>query len=181
MPLFRKGIEPEPIRINLCFDMFQKMGFVKVAILPLSRFFMSVGFLVEGLKTIFSWNETEKALIDHLSNWQVHLVSSQDFQRVFAFFISWSFPLLLFATGAMLLGAVFILMGFKERLGIGLLTVFLIPVTLLYYPFWWVEGPLYEAQAAMFLKNLAILGCLLKLLIRETVAGASPSISFERY
>ena len=157
------------------------MGFVKVAILPLSRFFISAVFIFGALKDIFSWNQTEKALIDQLSTWQVHFAASQDLQSVFAFFISWSFPLLLFTVGAIFFGGVCILMGFKERFGISLLIACLVPTTIIYHPFWWVDGPSYERELAMFLKNLAIIGCLIKLRIHETVYEAPSNPPFERY
>ncbi len=152
------------------------MSFVRLAVLPLSRFFISAVFLAGALKNIFSWEETERGLIDALSDWQANFAYSQEVQAFFAFMISWSSVLLLIATGVMLLGGIFVLMGVKERFGLSLLAIFLVPATILYHPFWWVEGPFYEMESAMFLKNLAILGCLLKLLFRDSAEQSASSM-----
>lgn len=157
------------------------MTFVRFAILPLSRFFISAVFLAGALKNVFSWEETERGLIDALSDWQAHFGYSQDLQGVFSFMISWSAVLLLAAIGVMLLGSFFVLMGKRERIGFYFLAMFLVPATILYHPFWWVDSPFYEMELAMFLKNLAILGCLLKLLIRDSVHHSAPSMSDIRF
>lgn len=161
------------------------MTFVRFAILPLSRVFVSAAFLVGALKNIFSWEETERGLIEALSNWQSNVAFIQDLQAFFAFLISWSFFLLLISTGVMFVGGLFVFLGYKERIGLSLLAIFLVPATILYHPFWWFEGPFYEMESTMFLKNLAILGCLFKLLFRDvadtTASRVSDSISSMRF
>jgi putative oxidoreductase len=65
-------------------------------------------------------------------------------------------------------GGLFLLLGVREKLGIGLLILFLIPATVIYHPFWWAEGVIHEMQTILFLKNLAILGCLIQMFLKNS-------------
>ncbi len=143
------------------------MKLFRLGILTISRFFASAVFLAGAVKNILFWHETERGVMDVLAEWQSHFGFSQDLQVFFSVLISWGSVLLLFATVLMLAGGLMLLLGIREKLALSLLIVFLIPATILYHPFWWVDGVTHELQVVMFLKNLAILGCLLQLLVRE--------------
>ena len=69
-------------------------------------------------------------------------------------------------------GGLSLLPGIEARLGALLLSVFLIPVTIMYHPFWKRWGADFVAEADHFLSNLAIIGGLLVI-----VALGSGSIS----
>jgi uncharacterized membrane protein YphA (DoxX/SURF4 family) len=143
------------------------MWLIRLSLITLCRFFTSSVFLAGAVKNILHWHETEKNIMSVLSEWQSHCGFSQEMQIFFSWLISWSSLLLLCASLLCLVGGLLVLLGFRERLGVSLLVVFLIPVTVLYHPFWWAEGSLYELQAIMFLKNIAILGCLIQILVRD--------------
>jgi putative oxidoreductase len=53
------------------------------------------------------------------------------------------------------------LLGIETRLGALLLCVYLIPVTIMYHPFWKRSGADFVAEADHFFSNLAIVGGLL--------------------
>lgn len=59
-----------------------------------------------------------------------------------------------------LLGGLSILLGYKAKWGAWALVLFLIPVSLIMHQFWGekvgMNGPM---QTAMFMKNMALLGC----------------------
>jgi len=58
-----------------------------------------------------------------------------------------------------LVGGLSVLLGYKTRIGAGLLAIFLVPVTLTMHNFWAVTDPMMaQIQLAMFLKNLSLLG-----------------------
>jgi putative oxidoreductase len=57
--------------------------------------------------------------------------------------------------------AAMIILGWKARLGALALLVFLIPVTLVFHPFWAVPAEQMQLQRIMFMKNLAIMGAML--------------------
>jgi hypothetical protein len=65
-----------------------------------------------------------------------------------------------------------LLLGIEARLGALLLCVFLVPVTVMYHPFWKRSGADLVVEADHFLSNLAIIGGLLLI-----VALGSGSIS----
>jgi len=58
-------------------------------------------------------------------------------------------------------GGLSLLLGIEARLGALLLLFFLIPVTVMYHPFWKRSGAELVAEADHFLSNLAIIGGLL--------------------
>lgn len=57
-----------------------------------------------------------------------------------------------------IVGGILILLGWKAKIGAGLIIVFLIPVTLMMHNFWSMEGQEQMTQRIMFMKNLSMLG-----------------------
>jgi putative oxidoreductase len=58
-----------------------------------------------------------------------------------------------------LLSGISIALGFKTKLGAGLIVVFLVPVTLSMHNFWSITDPQeHQTQMIMFLKNTSMLG-----------------------
>lgn len=58
-------------------------------------------------------------------------------------------------------GGLMVLLGIKARWASTALLLFMIPVTLIFHPFWAVDAASAQMQQIMFLKNLAIMGGLL--------------------
>jgi putative oxidoreductase len=58
-------------------------------------------------------------------------------------------------------GGLSLLLGIEARLGALLLLLFLMPVTVMYHPFWRRSGAEFATEADHFLSNLAIIGGLL--------------------
>jgi len=71
------------------------------------------------------------------------------------------------ATGAMLLaGGLSIIAGLKPRQGLGLITAFLVPVSLQMHRFWEKQDPQQrQTEMIQFMKNMALAGALLMLLL----------------
>lgn len=149
------------------------MKILNLLILSSARFFTSAVFLAGAVKNILNWHETEKNLMSVMADWQAHVDFSQEAQIFFSVIIPWTSLFLLIATVLMLVGGLLLLLGIRERLGVSLLIIFLIPATLLFHPFWWIDGVAYELQTVMFLKNLAILGCLIQILFQNNHASSS--------
>lgn len=64
-----------------------------------------------------------------------------------------------------ILGGLSVFLGFKTRLGATLLLLFLIPTTIIFHGFWNLEGAMRMMQTTEFLKNLAIMGGLLYVIV----------------
>ena len=72
-----------------------------------------------------------------------------------------------------IVGAVSIMVGYPGRIGALLIIVFLVPVTVFMHRFWSVSDPtMYQMQFINFMKNLALLGGAIMLLVRGTDPGA---------
>jgi putative oxidoreductase len=78
-----------------------------------------------------------------------------------------------------LCGGLSLLLGIEARLGALLLLLFLLPVTVMYHPFWKRSGADFVAEADHFLLNLAVIGGLLSILAlgggRISVIDHSPA------
>ena len=121
---------------------------------------------------MFHWQETENLLLTVLSDWQNYMSFSEEFSYFFGALTPWTSVLLLVATMLELGGGLLLLLGIREKLGAGLLLLFLLPATFLFHQFWFIEGGARELQTIMFLKNLAIMGGLIMLMLHG--AQASP-------
>ncbi len=100
-----------------------------------------------------------------LCEWQTHIGFSDNLQDCLTILIPWTPLLLLTATLFELVGGLAVLLGMKEKFGATLLVLFLIPSTIIMHQFWFIDGPGREVQLAHFLKNLAIFGGLLMIIL----------------
>ena len=111
------------------------------ALIMFSRVLLSLPFLYSGIDKCLHWTAAQR--------------------EVAASGLSWPTLLHLF-TVALQLGAGFsLLIGIEARLGALLLCLFLVPVTVMYHPFWKHSGADLVAEADHFLLNLAVIGGLL--------------------
>lgn len=113
---------------------------MNVVLHPLARFLLALIFIMSGFNKIMGFAKT--------SNYMA----------------SYNFPVPdLFLVGAIFLqlgGGLLLLFGFKARVGAILLIIFLVPATLIFH----VSALPDQRQMIVTLKNLAILGGLLKFL-----------------
>jgi putative oxidoreductase len=73
------------------------------------------------------------------------------------------------------LGGLLLIIGYRARLAALVIALFLIPVTVVFHAFWNADAASYQNQLTQFLKNLAILGGMLLVIERESVATSSRS------
>lgn len=141
------------------------MRIVRLCTVVVARFLLSAVFLAGAIDKIINWHETEKTLAGALCEWESYMGFSEMAQNCFASLSPWTPLLLMAATLLELIGGLLLLLGFKEKLGAALLILFLIPTTVLMHQFWFLETSGRDLQAVLFMKNLAILGGLLLVLL----------------
>ncbi len=146
------------------------MRFFRMCAIVLARFFISAVFLAGAVGKILNWHDTEKNLMNTLCDWQGYIGFSESAQGCIATITPWTPLLLIVATLCELIGGLLVLLGIKEKLGAGLLILVLIPVTILMHQFWFVDGSARELQTIMFLKNLAIIGGLIMIVLHGAQA-----------
>ena len=108
------------------------------SVILLSRVFLSLPFLYSGIDKCWRWDAAQR--------------------EVAASGLPWPTLLHLVTVVVQLGGGLSLLLGIEARLGALLLSLFLLPVTLLYHPFWKRSGAGFVAEADHFLSNLAIIG-----------------------
>jgi uncharacterized membrane protein YphA (DoxX/SURF4 family) len=144
------------------------MRIIRICLALIARFFISLVFLAGAISKILHWRESETSLLSILCEWQSNIGFSDELHECFGVIIPLTPILLLAATVFEFLGGLLVLLGIKERLGAGLLIVFLIPATIIMHQFWFVDGTARELQLTHFLKNLAILGGLMVIFLQGT-------------
>lgn len=152
------------------------MKVIRLCSIVLARFVLSSVFLVSALTSMFRWQETENLLLSTLSDWQDYTSFSEEISYFLGALIPWTSVLLLVGTLLQLGGGLFVLLGIREKLGAGLLLIFLVPTTILLHQFWFIEGSAREMETMLFLKNLAIMGGLIMVVLH----GAQASSKEER-
>jgi putative oxidoreductase len=104
----------------------------------LSRVLLSLPFVYSGIDKCWRWEAAQR--------------------EVTASGLPWPTLLHLVTVVVQLSGGLSLLLGVEARLGALLLSLFLVPVTVLYHPFWKRTGADFVAEADHFLSNLAIIG-----------------------
>jgi putative oxidoreductase len=110
----------------------------------LARVLLSSPFLYSGVDKCWRWSAAQR--------------------EVAASGLPWPTLLHLVTVVVQLGGGLSLSLGIEARLGALLLLLFLIPVTVMYHPFWKRSGAEFVAEADHFLSNLAIAGGLLVIL-----------------
>ena len=108
------------------------------SLILLSRVLLSLPFVYSGIDKCWRWEAAQR--------------------EVAASGLPWPTLLHLVTVVAQLSGGLSLLLGIEARLGALLLSLFLVPVTVLYHPFWKRSGADFVAEADHFLSNLAIIG-----------------------
>ena len=104
----------------------------------LARALLSLPFLYSGIDKCWRWEAAQR--------------------EVAASGLPWPTLLHLVTVVVQLSGGLSLLLGVEARLGALLLSLFLVPVTVMYHPFWKRAGADFVAEADHFLSNLAIIG-----------------------
>ena len=108
------------------------------ALILLARVLLAAPFLYSGIDKSWRWAVAQR--------------------EVAASGLPWPTLLHIVTVLVQLVAGLSVLLGFEARLGALVLCLFLLPVTVLYHPFWKCAGPDFVAEADHFLLNLAVIG-----------------------
>ena len=124
----------------------------------LGRICLSLIFVTSSITKLFTWDETVQYMTTGLNHWLTATQFPGFMQQGIAYVNTHTVLLLIIATLFEGVGSLFVLLGFKVRMGATLLIFFLAPVTIIMHSFWLLTGAERELQMIMFMKNLAMLG-----------------------
>ena len=136
----------------------------KKIFLFIGRICLSIIFLVSATSKILgksSWDSEIAQTEAAFTRWQQAISVSSPLHGWIDRFSYYTPILMGIAVMMEILGALFVLLGFKVRLGSSLLAFFILFVTLIMHPFWLSYGEASVIESIMFMKNLAIFGGLL--------------------
>lgn len=112
----------------------------------IGRIFISFIFLFEAYDSIKYFSATKAAMIDY------GIMSHHDF-------------LLSSSIGLLILGGLLVLLGYRSSFGAILLLLYWVPVTFIVHSFWNDLPEIRRIESIQFMKNLAIMGGLLIVLV----------------
>ena len=118
---------------------------IESLIVLVARLAISALFLWAGFRKVFNWHATEDYMQTKQTKW-----------------ISFLLPI---AVSFQILGGLSVALGFYSRIGALLLIAFTLPATIQMHDFWHLAGKERIAEKAHFLKDLAIVGGLLLLIL----------------
>ena len=108
----------------------------------ISRLFLSAIFLFESYSSVKHISRSKATMLHYGFHWNPEL-------------------LLYTASFLLLVGGIFLLIGYRPGFAVTLLLIYWIPVTFMVYQFWDAPEGTKNIQTVNFLKNIAIIGCLL--------------------
>jgi len=120
-------------------DIFDLIGRVLIAFI----------FLYEAYDSIRYFKGTKELMTEYGLTWR------QDF-------------LLVTAIVFLILGGILVLIGYRMTLGAAMLLLYYIPVTFILYSFWNETGDVYRSESLMFMKNLAVIGGLMMVMVNTS-------------
>lgn len=112
----------------------------------LARACLACIFVYEAYDSIFYFKETKEAMTNYGIMWRQDL-------------------LLYGIITCLVLGAFLVLIGYRTGLGVTLLLFYWIPATFILYSWWNAPEEMKRIEAILFMKNIAIMGGLLLLLV----------------
>jgi putative oxidoreductase len=124
----------------------------------IGRICLSLIFVTSSITKLFTWDGAVHYMTTGLNHWLTATQFPDFMHQGVVYVTTHAVLLLIIATLFEGVGGLFVLLGFKVRMGATLLILFLAPVTLVMHSFWLLTGAERELQMIMFMKNLAILG-----------------------
>lgn len=110
------------------------------------RILIAFIFLFDAYDSIFYFKETKEAMTTYNLNW------NQDLLLIGGIFV-------------LIVGGILVLIGYRSSLGAILLLSYWVPVTFIVHSFWNDPEDVRRMQSVLFMKNLAIIGGLLMVLV----------------
>ena len=112
----------------------------------IGRVLLSVIFIFDAYDSIFYYQDTKEKMASYGLTWQQDL-------------------LLIGAITLLILGGTLLLIGYRSSLGSFLLLMYWVPVTFIVHSFWNDPESIRRIQSILFMKNIAIIGGLLMVLV----------------
>ncbi len=117
---------------------------MKSFLLLLSRIFLASVFIYEAYDSIVRFEETKQTMAAYGITWQPN-------------------TLLALTIVGLIVGSIFLIIGYRVSLASTILIAYLLPVTLIVYSFWNDPMPQRQIHLLYFVKNIAIVGGLISI------------------
>lgn len=133
--------------------------------LLVGRLLIGILFIAAGIGGIMEWEGVTLLFHNTMNMWSQAIGPESGLAGTVQFIASLAELLVGLATLLKLVGGLSVLTGYRCRLGALLLLIFMVPATVIFHAFWLMPDAQVALQQQMFLKNLAIIGGLLYVMI----------------
>jgi putative oxidoreductase len=127
----------------------------------IGRFFVSLIFITLGISGVLNWDLAKSELSSALANWELYTGYIEGVSFFVQNLITASPLLVLLGISLQLVGGFMLSLSLKPRIAAMLLLFQLVPATILYHHFWFLDGPQMTRSMMLFIKNLSIIGGLM--------------------
>ena len=127
----------------------------------IGRFFVSLIFITLGVSGVLNWDLAKSELSSALANWELYTGYIEGVSFLVQNLISATPLLVVLGISLQLVGGFMLSLSLKSRLAAIFLLFQLVPATILYHHFWFLEGSQMTRSMMLFIKNLSIIGGLL--------------------
>jgi putative oxidoreductase len=134
---------------------------VKNFMAAVGRMCLSLIFILSAFGKMLDWQGSMGYFTKSLNDMIAHMTNMGWAQDAFNMMLSHANIFLAAAVLLELVGGLLVFFSLKVRLGAFLLILFMIPMTLIMHPFWFLEGMDRQMHMIMFSKNISILGGLI--------------------
>lgn len=137
------------------------MNIFQAGIGYLGRVFLSIIFLFSALIEVWDWGATEQQYNAVFTKWMHIYQGNETMSLWLADLLPWLPTVVMVSIAFRFLGSLFMILGFKVRLGAFFLFIFAVGETGVMCDFWNLMGPEQTTTMMMFFKNIAIIGGLM--------------------
>ena len=124
----------------------------------MGRFFVGLIFVALGGLAIWNWEIAKSELSSAMANWELYVGYIEGVSFVIQNLLTVVPLLVVLGIILQVCGGFLVCLSLRVRLGAFILLCQFIPATALYYHFWFLDGPMMQRTAILFLKNLSIIG-----------------------
>ncbi|HPE85387.1 MAG: DoxX family protein [Chlamydiia bacterium] len=130
-------------------------------LIVLGRVLLAYIFIIGALDKIINWSMMTEQVSAVFADWKAYSTGIGSLETLFGMLEPISTFLLVVAIALELIGGISVLIGFRPKAGAICLILFLIPTTILFHHFWFLEGEPRQTEMINFMKNCSILGGLM--------------------
>ncbi|MCF7851901.1 MAG: hypothetical protein K9M07_01520 [Simkaniaceae bacterium] len=130
---------------------------------------IAVFFIWRGGNQIINWSMTEKNFIGDVINWHVFVSDVPGLDRIAESILPFTMQLIILGIVLQLVCGFMLLISWKDRLAVSILSIYLLINNFFTHYFWMAEGYRKEILLEQFMQSLSIIGGILLIVALQKI------------